>query len=201
MKDDPRGRRLNELHWGLIPTWAKDPSIGSRMINARAETAAEKPVFRTALRRRRCLVPADAFYEWKKLAEGKQPYCIRKKDGSPLALAGLWEWWKPTDDGDDDEVIRSFAILTTTANALMKKLHDRMPVIIQAEDFDAWLDPNEQDATKVSELLKPLNAKLMEAYPVSRHVNSPRNDDARCMKCIEIDEAGEKGSDASGLFG
>jgi putative SOS response-associated peptidase YedK len=173
------GRRTADyLHWGLIPSWAKDPSIGNRMINARAESAREKPVFRAAFKRGRCLVPADAFYEWKKAGNGKQPYAIHMADGSLLAFAGLWEHWQ----GAEGDEIDSYTILTTKPNELMKTLHDRMPAIIEPENFDAWLDPDAADADALRDLLDPLADDALAMYPVSRHVNSPRNDDPKCLE-------------------
>jgi putative SOS response-associated peptidase YedK len=170
-------RRLELLRWGLIPFWADDPGIGSRMINARAETAPEKPSFRRAFRERRCLIPADGFYEWKRTNGAKQPYYIRMKEGRPFAFAGLWEGWK--DNGGPE--IRSCAILTTGPNALAREIHDRMPVILPAGSYDAWLDP-EAEKEELVALLEPYPEDEMEAYPVSRFVNSPSNNDPRCIE-------------------
>ena len=171
-------RELALLHWGLIPFWAKDPKIGSRMINARSETAAEKPAFRAAFRRRRCLVVADGFYEWQKLNGGKQPFYIRLHDGKPFAFAGLWEHW----EGPDGAVIESCTLLTTEPNDVIRPLHNRMPVILQARDYDLWLDAEVQQAEQLQPLLGPYLPGDMEAYPVSRWVNSPPNDDPRCIE-------------------
>ena len=170
-------RRLELLRWGLIPSWADDPGIGSRMINARAETAPEKPSFRRAFRERRCLIPADGFYEWKRMNGAKQPFYIRMKEGRPFAFAGLWEGWK--DNGGPE--IRSCAILTTRPNALAGEIHDRMPVILPAGSYDAWLDP-EAEKEELVDLLAPYPEAEMEAYPVSRFVNSPSNNDPRCIE-------------------
>jgi putative SOS response-associated peptidase YedK len=170
-------RRLELLRWGLVPPWADDPQIGSRMINARSETAPEKPSFRRAFRERRCLIPADGFYEWKRTNGSKQPYYIRMKEGRPFAFAGLWESWK--DDGGPE--IRSCAILTTAPNALAGEIHDRMPVILPAGSYDAWLDP-EAEKEELVALLAPYPEAEMEAYPVSRFVNSPSNNDPRCIE-------------------
>ena len=170
-------RRLELLRWGLIPSWADDPGIGSRMINARAETAPEKPSFRRAFRERRCLIPADGFYEWKRTDGAKQPYYIRMREGRPFAFAGLWESWK--DDGSPE--LRSCAILTTAPNALAGEIHDRMPVILPADSYDAWLDP-EAEKEQLVALLAPYPEAEMEAYPVSRFVNSPSNNDPRCIE-------------------
>jgi putative SOS response-associated peptidase YedK len=183
-------RKAEPLHWGLVPFWADDPSIGNRMINARAESAADKPAYRAAFRKRRCLVPADAFYEWKKLGKGKQPYAIRRNDDQPMALAGLWEYWQ----GKEGEELRSFTILTTDPNELVKPLHNRMPVVIDPKDFDLWLDPQVDDPKKLKPLIRPADASRMEAYPVSRRVNSPGNDDARCLEPVEPADEGEAGA-------
>ena len=167
-------RRLEMFRWGLVPSWAKDPEIGARMINARAETAPEKPSFRSAFRRRRCLIPADGFYEWRREEGGKQPFYIRMNDGRPFAFAGLWESWN---DGE----IRSCTILTTSANDLVGEVHERMPVILPAEERDAWLDPEAEGEELVS-LLGPYGGNDLETFPVSRFVNSPRNNDERCVQ-------------------
>ncbi len=170
-------RRLEVLRWGLIPPWADDPQIGSRMINARAETAPEKPSFRRAFRERRCLIPADGFYEWKRTNGAKQPYYIRLEEGHPFAFAGLWESWKK--DGGPE--IRSCTILTTGPNALVGEIHDRMPVVLPPGSYDVWLDP-EAERDELYGLLAPYPEDEMEAYPVSRFVNSPSNNDPRCVE-------------------
>lgn len=181
--------RLNEngerdftfFHWGLIPSWSKDIQIGSRMINARSETVTEKPSFRNAFKRRRCLIPADGFYEWQKQADGKQPMFIRPSEGAerPFALAGLWEFWSDPDGG----TIQSCTILTTSPNELMAPIHNRMPVIIEPEDYDLWLNP-ESDPEQGLHLLRPYPAEKMVAYPVSTLVNNPRNDAAQCIQPV-----------------
>jgi putative SOS response-associated peptidase YedK len=170
-------RRLEILRWGLIPPWADDPQIGSRMVNARAETAPEKPSFRRAFRERRCLIPSDGFYEWKRTNGSKQPYYIHMKDERPFAFAGLWESWN--DNGGP--AIRSCTILTTGPNALVAGVHDRMPVILPAGSYDACLDP-EAERDELAALLAPYPEDEMEAYPVSRFVNSPSNNDPRCIE-------------------
>ena len=176
-RDDaaPSGRELAQLAWGLVPSWAKDPTMGARMINARAETVAEKPSFRSAYRRRRCLVPADGFYEWKKENGGKQPYRIAFADNRPFAFAGLWEHWQ----GRDGSEIESFTIITTEANDQLRPIHHRMPVILDPGAYGAWLEVDNDDGAA---LLKPYAGAELDAYPVSRHVNSPRNDDAECIQ-------------------
>ncbi len=168
-------RRLEMLRWGLVPSWADDPGIGARMINARSETAPEKPSFRRAFRDRRCLIPADGFYEWKRENGGKQPYYFRMQGGRPFAFAGLWESW--TKDGE----ISSCAILTTAANEVVAGIHDRMPVILPSRHYEAWLDP-EAERDELTDLLVPYPGDDLETYPVSRFVNSPGNDDPRCIE-------------------
>jgi putative SOS response-associated peptidase YedK len=165
-------RKLEMLHWGLIPSWAKDPEVGNRMINARAETVAEKPSYRKAFQERRCLILADGFYEWQKTDNGKQPFYIRMEDESPFAFAGLWESWR------NGREIRSCTIITTAPNELAASIHNRMPVILHPEDYDMWLDPDFDEREPLTSLLKPFPAEAMEAYPVSRRVNNPANNDA-----------------------
>jgi putative SOS response-associated peptidase YedK len=172
------GRRLEALRWGLVPSWAKDLSIGSRMINARSETAHEKPSFRSAWGRRRCLIPADGFYEWKKEAGGKQPFHIRMKSEEPFAFAGLWETW----DGGDGEV-RTCAILTTEANEMMSDIHHRMPVILPPDLYEAWLG-DEAEKQELIAMMEPYPSDEMEAYPVSRFVNKPSNNDPGCVEPV-----------------
>jgi putative SOS response-associated peptidase YedK len=174
-------RRLELLRWGLIPFWAKDPAIGNRMINARAETIAAKPAFKQAFRQRRCLIPADGFYEWKKIGKGKQPHYIRLTDHRVFALAGLWERWQ--DDAHDP--IQTFTIITTTPNAVLEPIHNRMPVVLDPKDYDQWLDPENRDTAGLAALLAPYPARAMEAYPISRYVNSPANDGPECIRPIE----------------
>jgi putative SOS response-associated peptidase YedK len=178
---DQNQRELGFLYWGLIPFWAKDAKIGGRMINARSETIAEKPSFRHAFVKKRCLILADGFYEWQKLAGGtKQPFYIHRQDDQPFALAGLWESWK-----NEGRVIESCTIITTTANETMQPLHDRMPVILSANDYDRWLDPLFQEKAALQELLKPCAADLLEAYPLSTRVNNARNQEAQCIERME----------------
>ena len=192
-------RELVALRWGLIPYWAKDPAIGSRMINARAESVADKPAYREAFRKRRCLVVADGFYEWKRLQGSKQPYFIYMEDRQAFAFAGLWERWTPR-EGQLDKIIgparpevpmsadgrvESCSFLTTVPNELMETIHDRMPVIVPPEHWDTWLDP-EIDAPEVlEELLLPYPAEQMRAHPVSTHVNKPGNDDPHCIEPLK----------------
>ena len=165
--------------WGLVPGWAKDVSIGNRMINARAESLAEKPSFRTAYKRRRCLVLADGFYEWQLTpgSKAKTPMFIKLKSGEPFAFAGLWEAWHL----DQADALLSCTIITTTPNALMEKIHNRMPVILKPEAYPVWLDPSEQTPDKLDKLLKPYPASQMAAFAVSRLVNDPKNDSPDCI--------------------
>jgi putative SOS response-associated peptidase YedK len=171
-------RKLEMLHWGLIPSWADDPHVGNRMINARAETVAEKPSFRKAFRNHRCLVLADGFYEWQKTGNGKQPYYIRMENDSPFAFAGLWESWQ------NGREIRSATIITTDANDVVAPIHDRMPVILHPEDYTLWLDPDFDEKEPLTTLLKPYPAEAMEAYPVSRRVNSPSNNEPSIIESV-----------------
>ncbi|XPM59709.1 MAG: SOS response-associated peptidase [Leptolyngbya sp. IPPAS B-1204] len=175
------GREFDYLYWGLIPSWSKDPTIGARMINARAETVTEKPSFRTAFKRRRCLIVADGFYEWQKLGSKKQPYYFQLKDHQIFGFAGLWEHWH-SPEGDE---IQSCTILTTAANELMRSVHDRMPVILHPQDYDLWLDPTIQANERLHSLLRPYPDAEMHAYPVSTRVNSPQNDSPDCIAPLE----------------
>mgnify|MGYP001481844441 FL=1 len=169
--NDGSENRPELMRWGLVPSWANDLKIGNRMINARSETLAEKPSFRTAFKRRRCLIPADGFYEWKREGKAKKPMLITANPGGLFAFAGLWETWKQP----DDSWLLTCAIITTSANEFMKSIHDRMPVILPRESEASWLDPEEQDTAMLSELLLPYDSDRMEAYEVSTLVNSPRN--------------------------
>lgn len=171
-------RTLQMMRWGLIPSWAKDPAIGNKMINARAETLPEKPSYRTALRRRRCLIPSDGFYEWQLEGKGKQPMYIHRKDGELFAFAGLWdEWHSP-----EGETVRSCTIITTTPNDLMAPIHNRMPAILRPDEEAEWLDMSVTEVEAILSLLRPYPAEELEAYPVSRLVNTPMNDEAECIQ-------------------
>jgi len=173
-------RHLADYHWGLIPSWAKEASIGSRMINARAETLAEKPSFRTALSRRRCLIPADGFYEWQAAPAGskiKTPMYLHRRDSGLFAFAGLWDEWH----APDGSPLRSCTIITTTPNSVAAPIHDRMPVILRPDDEAYWLDHAVTDTRDLLSLLVPYPADAMEAYAVSRRVNVPTVDDAELL--------------------
>jgi putative SOS response-associated peptidase YedK len=176
-------RQMSLVRWGLIPSWAKDMSGSVMMINARSETATTKPAFRDALSNRRCLVPADAFYEWKKTGKTKQPYCFEVNDGELFAFAGLWDRWKDP----SGTWVRSCSILTTTPNVVTSAVHDRMPVILDPGCYDLWLDPAMRDVRVVSDMLKPYNARLMRSYPVSTRVNQANNDDPECALPVELE--------------
>lgn len=171
--------QIDFFRWGLIPSWAKDPSIGNRMINARSETIAEKPSFRTAFRKRRCVMLVDGFYEWRKEPDGKNktPIHVKMKTGEPFLFAGLWEKWK----SPEDDLIRSCTIITTTPNDLMGRFHHRMPVILPRDAQQTWLDPEPRAPQDLLPLLRPYPPEEMVAYPVSKMVNSPRNDSPDCI--------------------
>jgi putative SOS response-associated peptidase YedK len=176
------GRRtFRHLHWGLVPPWAKEPSIGARMINARSETAAEKPAFRKALQRRRCLLPADGFYEWRKVGQYREPHFIYLASREIFGFAGLFEHWQ---DENGNE-LESCTILTCAANEMMAELHDRMPVILPSEHHAAWLDPAQEDTSAVSALLRPLAAGLLDHHVVSARVNKTVHDDAGLVEPVE----------------
>jgi putative SOS response-associated peptidase YedK len=175
IREDESERILIFMRWGLVPSWAEDVSIGTRMINARAETILEKPAYRKVFLNRRCLVPAGWFYEWKKEGTTKQPYLIRRRDRAPIAFAGLWERWM---DSGTQKPLETFTIITTAANELVAPIHERMPLILEPEDFETWLSPGEPSA----ELRAAPKPDLLEAVPVSTWVNSPSHDDARCME-------------------
>ena len=174
-------RKLTLMRWGLIPSWAKDASGAAMMINARSETATTKPAFRDALKLRRCLLPADGFYEWQRREKAKQPFCFEVKDGDLFAFAGLWDRWKDA----SGTWIETCSILTTTANAVTSLVHDRMPVILDSESYDLWLDPGMKNGNVVSDLLQPYIAGSMRCYPVSTRINHVANDDEECSRPVE----------------
>jgi len=178
-------RELALMKWGLIPHWAKEPSIATSTINAKSETAATKPAFRDPLKFRRCLIPADGFYEWRRTGASKQPYCFEVNGGELFAFAGLWDGWKDA----SGNWIKTCSILTTTPNALTATVYDRMPVILDPESYDPWLDPGMQNVAAISELSKSYDASRMQLYPVSSRVNHVTNDDEECSRRVEITEA------------
>lgn len=181
---EPR-RVLSFMRWGLIPSWAKDTSGAAGMINARSETAAIKPAFRDSMKFRRCLVPADGFYEWRRTGGTKHPFCFEVNDGELFAFAGLWDAWRDP----DGQWIKSCSILTTIPNAVTWPVHNRMPVILNRDDHELWLDPAMTNVKAVSDLLKPLDPHLMRCYPVTHRVNQVQNDDPECCAPVEIQSA------------
>ena len=185
---DPEMGQVAFFHWGLIPSWAKDPKIGNRMINARSETLSEKPSFRSAYKRRRCLILADGYYEWKQVPgdRRKQPVYIRLQSQKPFALAGLWEVWQIE---GMDEPLRSCTIITCPPNTLLEKIHHRMPVILPQGAYAEWLSPDERSADVLQPLLVPYTDEEMEAYPVSTFVNRPTNDSPACIAPFEVSQA------------
>jgi putative SOS response-associated peptidase YedK len=176
-------RELRMVKWGLIPYWTKDPSIGHRLINARCESVQEKPAFRTAFKFRRCLVPTDGYYDWKKTGKTRQPYLFRMADGSPYAFAGLWEKWK----SPEGEITESCTIITTPSNELVAPIHDRMPAILKPEDYDTWLDPGMKDPEMLLKLLNPFPSELMVSVPVSSKVNKATYEGPDCIEPIGVD--------------
>jgi len=184
-------RQLSLMRWGLVPSWAKDAS-GAPLINARCETAATMASFREAFKSRRCLIPADGFYEWRNSSGARQPFCFEVNHGELFAFAGLWDRWKDP----SGRWLRSCSILTTTPNAVTARVHDRMPVILDRNDYDLWLDPGMTNVEAASEMLKPYDARWMRCYPVSSRVNQVQNDDEECARAVEV-EASRQGQ----LFG
>ncbi len=177
-------RKLSQMRWGLIPSWSQDPRIGFKTINARSETVATAASFREPFRLRRCLIPADGFYEWKREGKQKLPFCFTLTDGGVFAFAGLWDRWK----SPQGQWIKSCSILTTTANEIAKDVHDRMPVILPRQAYDVWLDPGFQDMGELKALLKPYPAEAMRRYRVSQRVNKVENDDAACVEEVESEQ-------------
>ncbi len=187
LREDARGKRtFRHLRWGLIPFWAKDIKIGYKMINARAETITEKPSFRSAFQKRRCIIPLSGFIEWQRDGNHKRPFCIALKNEPIMSVAGIWESWQPKDDGKA-EPIESFSIITTEANSFMTKIHDRMPVILDPSDEAAWLGEGSK-SEEVLKLLKPCPAKWLKAYEVSPLINSPRNNNPSVLDEVSDDK-------------
>jgi putative SOS response-associated peptidase YedK len=175
-------RQVSLMKWGLIPHWSKDPSIATSTINAKSETAATKPAFRDPLRLRRCLIPADGFYEWKRLGTSKQPYCFEVNKGELFGFAGIWDGWKNA----TGQWVKTFSILTTTPNKLTASVHDRMPVILDPDKYDLWLNPALTNVNVISELLNSYDARLMRCYRVSTRINHVENDDEKCCRPVEL---------------
>ena len=201
-EDSPAERQLRIVRWGLVPSWAKDPSIGSRMINARSETVAEKPAFRRAFVKRRCLLPADGYYEWytptgenvpltSRGKPVKQPFYIHRADGGSLAMAGLYEWWydKTKERNDPDAWLLTGTIITTSATDAVGRIHDRMPVVVAHADWEQWLDPTVVDRSVVEPLMQPAQSSPLAAYPVSIRVNSVRNNGPELIEPLPLEEA------------
>src|ERR1700691_5763643 len=176
-------RLLSSMRWGLIPSWAKDMSIGITTVNARSETVTTTLSFSEAIRSRRCLIPADGFYEWKKMGKVRQPYCFEVGNGELFALAGLWDEWK----NPEGQIIQSCTVLTTTPNTLLADIHDRMPVIVSPENYASWLNPKIEEFAAVREMLKPYDPSLMRSYPVSPKLNNVQNDDADSAASITLE--------------
>lgn len=180
--DENEHRYLRLMKWGLIPSWAKDPTIGNKLINARGETVAEKPSFRSAFKYHRCIIPASGFYEWRTEKGIKQPWYISLKSGDPMAFAGLWETWHLK----DGQLVETCCIITTNANDLMQPIHDRMPVILSSDQWHTWLSPQERQAEMVLPMIRPYDAEIMQAWPVSRELNKVGvRDDAGLVEPIE----------------
>src|SRR5246127_1640558 len=177
-------RELSLFRWGLVPRWAKDSSVAAKMINARSETASTNPAFSDALKFRRCLVLADGFYEWQKTGKVKQPYCFEINDGELFAFAGIWDRWNEA----SSKPLETCSILTTNPNAVTSSVHDRMPVILDPDSYDLWLDPGMQNVAAISELLKPHDASQMRSFPVSTRINRVSNDDEECSRPVEVVE-------------
>jgi putative SOS response-associated peptidase YedK len=176
-------RQFRVFQWGLVPFWAKDASLGAKLINARAETVAEKPSFRAAFRHRRCLIVADGFYEWQRVESGKQPHFFHLQEDQPFAFAGLWEQW----ESPQNEILETCTILTTEANEVLRPVHNRMPVILHSDDYDRWLDPSVDMASKLLPLLRPYPADEMASYAVSKVVNRVSSDRPECIEPLKAE--------------
>lgn len=190
-------RRVDAFHWGLVPIWAKDPKVGNKMINARSETVAEKNAFKPSFKKRRCIVPVDGFYEWKKLdgQKRKQPYFIHRPDDEPFAFAGLWSVWRGPERDSDEVQLRSTTILTTEANEPMSAIHDRMPVVLPPSAWEEWLDPANDDIDTLGKLLVPAPPALITMHPVSIDVGNVRNRGAYLTEALPADATLEAGGD------
>jgi putative SOS response-associated peptidase YedK len=183
VRQDAAGERyLSAVSWGLVPHWAKELSIGSKMINARCESVFEKPSFRQAIRTRRCIVPASGFYEWATIADGRIPHYITMQDGSPFSFAGIWESWADP----DGHAVETCAILTTAANGLIETIHDRMPVILHPTEFDLWLDRTVNDQYELKRVFQPYPSDVMQIWPVSPFVNKSRHESSECIEPLPL---------------
>jgi len=180
-------RHFTMMRWGLIPHWAKDMSIGTRTLNARSETVTKTPAFRDSILTKRCLIPADGFYEWRPMGRVKQPFCFEVGEGDVFALAGLWDEWK----SPEGEIVESCTILTTTPNSLVEDMHDRMPVIVTPDKYDLWLDPDVSDFDVIKDILKPYDADQMRRYPVSTKLNNSKNEGAESAAPVTLTDATE----------
>lgn len=194
LDDEPAVRGLRVMRWGLVPFWAKDPSVGNRMINTRAETAAEKPAFRKALSRRRCLVPADGWFEWRQAVDGgkkgpKEPFFMTSGDGSSLAFAGIWESWRDRTQEDDTDTLITFSVLTTDAVGQLADIHNRMPLLMPRNRWSEWLDPDRADATDLLTAPAPEVVDSLELRPVSSRVNNVRNNGPDLLERVKTDVA------------
>lgn len=176
-------RQVTFMKWGLVPFWSKDPKSGAKMINARSETITTKPAFRNAVKRKRCLVPADGYFEWVREGKKKKPFWIRMADERPFMMAGLWEKWRDK-TVEDSPPLETFTVLTTTSNSLTSDIHDRMPVILHQNDYDPWLDPDTEDGNELTYLFEPFDSEMMRLDEVNDRVNSVRNDDEQCIELV-----------------
>jgi putative SOS response-associated peptidase YedK len=195
-------RLLDVVHWGLVPMWAKDIKVGNRMINARADKLATSNAYKRAFTKRRCIIPVDGFFEWKKVPgrKAKQPYFIRRVDGEPFALAGLWEVWRGPDRSNED-ILRSATIITGEPNEKVAAIHDRMPIMLPPSAWEAWLDPENNDLESLSKLLVPAPAELLELYPITLAVNNPRENGPEVIEPAGPDEIAPDATDATGEQG
>ena len=194
---------IRHHRWGLVPFWSAEPSIGNRLINARSESAAEKPAFKEAFTHRRCVVPTTGFYEWKKIGSAKQPFLVSRNDGQPFVYAGLWEKWTGASKSPGESPLYTFTILTCTPSASIAGLHDRMPVILDEKAVRIWLDPDQRDVDTLASILRPPADDVLKMHPVSRRVNSPQNDDPSLVDPIDPADlpASSKSTDEPTLFG
>lgn len=183
IREQDQQRTIDSLRWGLIPHWAKDKSIGNRMINARMETVEDKPSFKKPLKHQRCIIPADGFYEWRREGKSKQPFYIHRADNEPLTFAGLWEHWVDKETG---EIVDSCTVITTAASLMMREIHDRMPVVMDYERAKEWLNAENVDPGRLTDILAHPGAVELDMYPVSDYVNNVKNDDENCVERVDV---------------